>query len=448
MLCNSILDSIGRTPLVKLHRVGAQLECNLYAKCEFLNPGGSVKDRIGYQMVMDAENAGRIRPGDTLIEPTSGNTGIGIALAGAVRGYRVIITMPEKMSREKQVVLEALGAEIIRTPTEAAFDAPDSHISVAKRLQQELPNAHILDQYSNPSNPNAHYEHTAGEILEDLKGKVDMVVMGAGTGGTITGVARRLKEANPNCIIVGADPIGSILAGGSHVASYKVEGIGYDFVPDVLDGSLIDEWVKTNDRQSFILARQLIREEGLLCGGSSGSAMFAALRTASKLKEGQNCVVILPDGVRNYMTKFMDDKWMADNRFTGSDILEGQVKELLATKKDMKLVTVNIDSSLSEVVSLMRNKSISQVPVLQDGELVGLITEIALLQSVGSREDFQNLNIRMVMDRNVATVEEQTPITALQEILIQKGRAVVIDRNRRPIDVVTKIDLVEWLTKQ
>lgn len=315
MIYNSILEAIGNTPLVKLHRLTAHLECNVYAKCEFLNPGGSVKDRIGYKMVIDAEKQGRIKPGDTLIEPTSGNTGIGIALAGAVRGYRVIITLPEKMSREKQVALEALGAEIIRTPTEAAWDAPESHIGVARKLQKEIPNAHILDQYTNPSNPMAHYEGTAQEILKDLNNNVDMIVAGAGTGGTIAGVARKLKEVNPKCLVVAADPVGSILGGGTEIGSYLVEGIGYDFVPDVLDRKLVDTWVKTTDKESFVLARRLIREEGLLCGGSSGSAMMAVLDQAKKLKKGQNCVVILPDGIRNYMTKFVDPKWMKEHNF-------------------------------------------------------------------------------------------------------------------------------------
>jgi cystathionine beta-synthase len=315
MLYNTILEAIGKTPLVKLNRVGAKLPCNLYGKCEFLNPGGSVKDRIGYRMVEDAEREGRIKPGDTLIEPTSGNTGIGIALAGAVKGYRVIITMPEKMSREKQVVLEALGAEIIRTPTEAAYDAPESHIGVANKLQKELPNAHILDQYGNPSNPLAHYEGTASEILEDLGGKVDMIVMTAGTGGTLTGVAKKLKEANPSCIVVGVDPIGSILAGGNCISTYKVEGIGYDFIPDVLDRSLVDTWVKSDDNQSFQLARRIIRDEGLLVGGSSGAALYGVLKEATRLKKGQNCVVLLPDGVRNYMTKFVEPRWMEENGF-------------------------------------------------------------------------------------------------------------------------------------
>lgn len=316
MIYNSILDVIGHTPLVKLNRITAHLACNVYAKCEFLNPGGSVKDRIGYRMVLDAEKSGRIKPGDTLIEPTSGNTGIGLALAGAVRGYRVIITMPQKMSREKQVALEALGAEIIRTPTEAAWDSPESHIGVALRLQKEIPNAHILDQYANQSNPLAHYEGTGQEILEDLNNQVDMVVIAAGTGGTITGVAKRLKEANPQCLVIGADPVGSILGGGSEIASYQVEGIGYDFFPDVLDRKLIDSWVKTTDKESFLLARRLIREEGLLVGGSAGAAMIALLEKAPRLKKGQNCVVILADGIRNYMTKFVDPDWMKRNQYT------------------------------------------------------------------------------------------------------------------------------------
>ena len=315
MLFPNILEAIGRTPMVRLNRVSQGLECELYAKCEFLNPGGSIKDRIGFRMVADAEKSGRIKRGDTLIEPTSGNTGIGIALAGAVLGYKVIITLPEKMSREKQVVLEALGAKIIRTPTEAAWDAPESHIGVAKKLQKEIPNSHILDQYANPSNPNVHYDETAKEILEDMGGKIDMVVMGAGTGGTLTGVAKRIKEVCPKVVIVGADPEGSILAGGTDVHSYLVEGIGYDFIPDVLDLKLVDRWVKTNDKESFLNARRLIREEGLLCGGSSGTALMAALKEAKTLKKGQRCVVILPDGVRNYMTKFIEDKWMKENHF-------------------------------------------------------------------------------------------------------------------------------------
>jgi len=446
MLYESILEAIGNTPLVKLNRVGNQLDCNLYGKCEFLNPGGSVKDRIAYQMVIEAEKQGRIKPGDTLIEPTSGNTGIGLALAGAVKGYRVIITMPEKMSREKQVVLEALGAEIIRTPTEAAWDSPDSHISVAKKLEKELPHAFILDQYGNPSNPEAHYEHTANEILEDLSGKVDMVAIGAGTGGTITGVAKRIKEMCPDVVIVGADPYGSILAGEGQILSYKVEGIGYDFIPDVLDRTLVDQWVKTGDRQSFQLARRLIKEEGLLCGGSSGAALFAALTAAKQLKKGQNCVVLFPDSVRNYMTKFIDDKWMIDNHFSGPDRLEGDVSLLVDSKPQREIISVCHEESLDKAIGLMRERGVSQLPVLKDGKLEGLLKEDNLLAYLSSAYCEPNVSVATIMDRSIPVVELNTPISILQNILMQSGFAIVIDSSKRPIHILTKIDLVEWMS--
>jgi len=315
MIFNNIVETIGKTPLVRLNSFADQFQCNLLAKCEFMNPGGSTKDRIARQMILDAEKSGRIKKGDTLIEATSGNTGIGMALAGAALGYKIIITLPEKMSQEKQVVLEALGAEIIRTPTEAAWDAPESHIGVAKKLQQELPNAHILDQYGNESNPDAHFNGTGQEIIDDIDGSVDMVVIGVGTGGTLTGIAKKIKQHYPEAIIVGADPEGSLLAGPEEIKPYHVEGIGYDFIPDVLDRDLVDRWVKTNDAESFKLARALMRDEGLLVGGSSGSAMMAAFKEAKSLKAGQNCVIILPDGIRNYLTKFVNADWRKQEGF-------------------------------------------------------------------------------------------------------------------------------------
>ena len=315
MPLDNILGAIGNPPVVKLNSVGKELDCNLYAKCEFLNAGGSVKDRIGRRMVENAEKSGRIKPGDTLIEPTSGNTGIGLALAAAVKGYKMIIVMPEKMSMEKEVTLRALGAEIIRTPNEAGHDDPDGLFHVANRLQKDTPNSHILDQYANPDNPNAHYEGTAEEIWTEFGVNLDMIVVGVGTGGTITGIAKKLKEKNPNIQIVGADPFGSVLGGGDEVYPYLVEGIGYDFFPDVLDNSMIDQYVKVNDQNSFTIARRLIKEEGLLCGGSCGTIVWAAIQAASTLEKGQNCLVVLADGIRNYLGKFVSDQWMKENGF-------------------------------------------------------------------------------------------------------------------------------------
>jgi cysteine synthase A len=313
MIYDNILQTIGRTPVVRINRIAGDLACQLYAKCEYFNPGGSIKDRIGYAMVEEAEKSGRIKPGDTLIEPTSGNTGIGIALAGAVKGYKVIITMPAKMSMEKQVVLERLGATIYRTRTEALSSDPDSHISLAKQLNASIPNSHILDQYNNPVNPNIHYQTTAREIVEDFGQDLQMVVAGVGTGGTITGIARYLKSVIPHIKIIGVDPIGSILGGGDYIAPYLVEGIGYDFIPNVLDNSLIDEYIKTNDKDALSMARRLVAEEGLFVGGSCGAAMWAATQAAQTLQAGEKCLVILPDSIRNYLSKHANDAWMKDH---------------------------------------------------------------------------------------------------------------------------------------
>ncbi len=315
MIYENILKAVGGTPVVRLGSIGKGLGCELYGKCEFLNPAGSVKDRIAVRMVEGLEKSGRIGPGSTLIEPTSGNTGTGLAMAAAVRGYPLHITMPEKMSQEKQVVMEALGATIHRTPTEAAHDDPASLLGVALRLNEEIENSVIPDQYKNPDNPDAHYYGTGAEIWEDFGESLDLAVISAGTGGTIAGVSKYLKEKNPNIRIVGIDPEGSILGGRSEVKTYQVEGIGYDFVPDVLKYDHIDDWIYCNDRDSFRMARRLIREEGLLIGGSSGSAVWGMIEALKTMPEARRAICILPDSIRNYLSKFVSDSWMRQHGF-------------------------------------------------------------------------------------------------------------------------------------
>ncbi|KAI9259598.1 cystathionine-beta Synthase [Phascolomyces articulosus] len=323
-ILDSILENIGQTPLVRIKKIGKEqgLKCELLAKCEFFNASGSIKDRIVKRMIEEAELSGSITPGKTtIIAPTSGNTGISIAMTAALKGYRVIITMSEKMSQEKVNTLKALGAEIIRTPGEASSDSPEHHINVAKRLCDEIPNAIIFDQYNNQYNPIALYDTIAEEILESCDYRIDMFVAGVGTGGTITGIAKKLKEkCTTNVKIIGVDPFGSTVAlpetlNTKSTTPRQIEGIGHDFVPGVLKREFVDEWFKSDDKSSFMMARRLISDEGLLCGGSSGAAMLAAVHAAKDLQDDQRCVVILADSVRNYMTKFLSDDWMCQYGF-------------------------------------------------------------------------------------------------------------------------------------
>lgn len=445
-ILDNIMGAIGCTPLVRLNKVGKSTGCEILVKCEYLNAGGSVKDRIGRRMVEEAQKSGRIKPGDTLIEPTSGNTGIGMALAAAVYGYRMIITMPEKMSREKQVVLEALGAEIIRTPTEAAYDDPESHLSVAYQLQKILPNSHILDQYENPNNPLAHYHGTADEILEQTGGKLDAFVAGAGTGGTVTGVAKRLKEADPNIKVFGIDPEGSILAGPGEVGSYKVEGIGYDFVPDVMKDAPVDEWIKSRDRESFLMARRLIRQEGLLVGGSSGTAVWGAIEAAKKLGPGKRIVVILPDSIRNYMTKFADDSWMRENGFLEGPLETQTVGDVLRRLSDRKLITATSSDTVADSVMTMKEHGVSQLPVIDDDRLVGIITESDLLSRIVEGNASLASAVAEVMFRNVHTVRIDDAASDLTQILHDGWAGIVVDGDNKLRGIITKMDVVDQLT--
>uniref|UniRef100_A0A673YT43 Cystathionine beta-synthase n=1 Tax=Salmo trutta TaxID=8032 RepID=A0A673YT43_SALTR len=466
----NILGKIGDTPLVRMNKIPKAfgLKCELLAKCEFFNAGGSVKDRISLRMVVDAERDGILKPGDTIIEPTSGNTGIGLALASAVKGYRCIIVMPEKMSMEKVDVLRALGAEIVRTPTAARFDSPESHVGVAWRLKNEIPNSHILDQYRNPSNPLAHYDTTAEEILEQCDGKVDMLVAGAGTGGTITGIARKLKERCPNIKIVGVDPEGSILAEPEELnktdkTQYEVEGIGYDFIPTVLDRSVIDRWYKSNDDESFAMSRMLIREEGLLCGGSSGTAMAAAVRMATELKEGQRCVVILPDSIRNYMSKFLSDNWMCDKGFL-------TLEDLMVSKPwwwNVSLQCLNLFSPLTvlpsvnikKTIKILKEKAFDQAPVVDEsGVILGMVTLGNMLSSVLAGKVKASDPVAKVLYKQFKQVRLSDNLGKLSRILETDHFALVVHEQIQYMEdgspclrqmvfgVVTAIDMLNYIT--
>jgi cystathionine beta-synthase len=446
---DNILTCVGCTPVVHLKHVARGLPVEVLAKCEFLNPGGSVKDRIGVYMLEEAERRGEIKPGDTLIEATSGNTGIGLALAAAVKGYRLIITMPEKMSREKQVVLEALGAEIHRTPTEAAYDSPQSHIGVAKSLNRLVPHSRILDQYGNADNPGVHYEATAREIIEACDGKLDAFVATVGTGGTMSGVAKRIKEEIPDCRIVGVDPVGSIIAGlpDDFVGTYKVEGIGYDFVPDVMWRDLVDEWIKTEDGPSFRMARRLIRREGLLVGGSSGSAVWATLEYAKhKMKAGQRVLTILPDGLRNYMTKFLDDKWMHDNHFAEEPWAQGEIGDIVRGMPKQVIQTVSEADAVGMAVGTMKEHGISQLPVLgEQGALVGIITETDVLGALFDDHCTMDTVVAEVMCRKVSTVHLHEEAHKLADLFLRGETAIILDDQERLIGILSKLDLIEHL---
>ncbi|XP_068618944.1 cystathionine beta-synthase-like [Battus philenor] len=457
-----VLHLIGNTPLVKLNKIPKQdgLLCDMFAKCEFLNPGGSIKDRIAYRMVLDAEEKCILVPGKSvIIEPTSGNTGIGLALAAAVRGYRCIIVLPEKMSDEKVNTLLALGAEIIRTPTEAASHDPDSNLMVAHRLSKEIPNAVMLDQYNNVCNPLAHYDGTAEEILWSLDDDVDMVVIGAGTCGTVSGIGHKIKERCPKCIVVGVDPLGSVLAepeeiNKSDVSMYEVEGIGYDFLPKVLDRKVIDRWVKTADKESLNMSRRLIKEEGLLCGGSSGAIMWAATQAAKCLKPGQKCVVILPDNIRNYMTKFISDQWMEARDFkpvAKQDKLPWW--DVLITKDVFQpITTVSHNATTSEALVALKRSAAPAIGVVDDdGSIVGVFTadnarrRIAYLAG-STAEDLSKFTLKKYYTVDMT----QAPTLGYVSRILDISPFVVIvesvSRTKKPIGILTSDDLLHLVT--
>lgn len=452
LVYDNILEAVGNTPMVRINTITRTegIQCEILAKCEFLNPGGSVKDRIGVRMLADAEESGLVKPGYNLVEATSGNTGIGLAMACAAKGYKLYVTLPEKMSQEKVDTLKALGAEVIRTPTEAAFNAPESHLGIAVRLLNELPNCYFPNQYSNPGNPLAHYDGTAEEIIEQTGGRLDYLVITAGTGGTIAGIARKFKEKLPHVHILGVDPHGSILALPEElngpVGTYAVEGIGYDFVPRVLDRTPVDSWVKSDDKSSLLMARRLIREEGMLVGGSSGTAMHAAIELARTLPADKRVVVLLPDNIRNYITKFINDDWMIQQGFIDPPPV---LNEEAPRVRDLTLapaITVSPTTPCQEVVDQMAANGIDQIPVVADGQVLGIVTSGSITARLGTGRSQLTDPCSSVMFKSYRIVTPDFPLSQLSSFFEKNPFAIV--KFPEHISVVSAIDLAKHFREQ
>lgn len=459
LVYDSIIDAIGHTPLIQLSRIGQGLDASLYAKVEFFNPGGSVKDRIGRNILEQAEQSGALKPGGTIVESTSGNTGVGLAIMAALKGYKAIFVMPDKMSNEKIQLLRAFGARVIITPTAVTPDDPRSYYKVAERLVAETPNAILANQYHNPENPRSHYLTTGPELWAQTEGKITDVVMTMGTGGTITGAGKYLKEMNPDIQIVGVDATGSILkeiwANGGIIPedavaeSYKVEGFGEDFLPTTLDLSLVDEVIRVTDKESFLWTRRIVRQEGIFAGGSSGSAVAAAVRYCQGLGPDRLVVVLLPDSGSRYLSKIFDDKWMRENGYLEAAWSEITLRELLANRTDA-LITARVEDSVSTVINLMKANDISQVPVLNsDGSLAGLVNEVALLKYMiegGNGSSPQDAISDLVQ---TATVTYPDYIQ-LEEVLsaVVEGNAILVTDGDRPAGILTKIDLLDYISQE
>ncbi|MCF2146126.1 cystathionine beta-synthase [Desmonostoc muscorum LEGE 12446] len=418
---NNILEAVGRTPLIKLNSISQEIKSTIYCKLEYLNPGGSTKDRIALAMIEAAEKTGQLQPGGTIIEATAGNTGVGLALIAAIKKYRCIFVMPDKMSQDKINLLKAYGAEVVITPTSVPPDSPESFNGVAERLAKEIVGAYRPDQFTNPNNPLAHYLTTGPEIWSDSDGKVDVFVAAMGTGGTISGVGKYLKEQNPNIVIVGADPEGSIFSGDT-LKLYKVEGIGEDFIPKTFNRQVIDEMVRVSDKESFNMARHLAREEGLLVGGSCGTAIVGALKYAARLSEPKQIVVLLPDSGRNYINKIYSDSWMQENGFWEEKTrIITKIKDILVNKKDFpSLVSVSPQDTLSQVIEVMQKLNISQIPVIENNNVIGSLNEAALMKLLHEGINFSNQKVAAVMGKPLPIVDEKVEISEAIEFFYRE----------------------------
>jgi cystathionine beta-synthase len=458
---STLLDLVGGTPIVLLDKLGRDVEPTLLAKLEHLNPGGSVKDRIGLPMIEQAERDRKLRPGGTIVEPTSGNTGVGLAIAAAIKGYRCIFVMPDKMSQEKIALLRAYGAEVVICPTAVPPDSPESYYSVSDRLAEEIPGGFKPDQYSNMANPDAHYEVTGPEIWEQTAGELDAIVISVGTGGTISGVGRFFKERKPDVLVVGADPEGSVYTAHDEagVHPYLVEGIGKDSWPRTMDPEVVDEWVRVSDRDSFLTARRLAREEGILAGGSAGTTLWAALQLAERFGPGAQILTIIPDTGRNYLSKFYDDNWMLDHGFLERRTLAPTVGAVLDAKRTEEaevpqFIVIGSHQKVGEAIELMQRYSISQLPVVRDGasdslaDVVGSLQDRDLLDRVFKNPDALHEDVANAMQPPLATIDAGDSLDEVFPTLTGRTNAVVVARDGRPVGVITRSDLLEYLAHQ
>jgi cystathionine beta-synthase len=440
------LDAIGNTPLIKLNKVTDGAAPLVLAKVEYVNPGGSVKDRPAVAMLDAAESAGLLKPGGTIVEPTSGNTGSGLAMAAAIRGYRCVLVMPDKMAKEKIDLLKAYGAEVVVTPTNVPNDSPESYYGVANRLASEIPGAFQPNQFHNHHNPEAHYHTTGPEIWRQTRGTITHFVAGIGTGGTISGTARFLKDQNPSIHVIGADPEGSIYSGDTP-KSYAVEGIGMSYLPETVDLKVIDEMVRVSDRESFLMARRITREEGLLVGGSSGTAAVAAAKLAKTLPKEAIVVVLFPDSGRGYMSKIFNDEWMIANGFLSEGKRKATVGDVLRGKTPLPpMITVKPDDTVKAALDLLRQYEISQLPVMNGREIVGSVNDVGVMQAVFDQADIIHKPVSDVMGRPFPSLEQYEEIERAYKLLTLANPAVVVTDELEPIGVLTRQDIISFLS--
>ena len=456
MRCRNILEAIGHTPLVRLNRLTEGLKAEVYVKVDYMNPGGSVKDRIATTMIDDAERRGLLKPGGTIIEGTSGNTGMGLALLAAVRGYKVIFTITDKQSKEKIDLLKALGAEVIVCPTAVEPADPRSYYSVASKLAATLPNSYYPNQYENPMNPEAHYQTTGPEIWEDSEGKISHFVIGLGTGGTVTGVARFLKEKNPQVKVVGVDPIGSLYyeyfktGKVGKATTYVVEGIGEDFFPKTMDLTVLDDIIQITDRDCFVWTRRLARQEAIFTGGSGGGCVYAALQVARGLGREGFVVAFLPDTGMRYLSKIYNDEWMRDNRYLEAEIqvaAEDLVRTKVAASGPRELLSVQPYQTVYHALRLMQSQDVSQVPVFENEAPVGALYEDHVLKLALEGRDLRKVLIREVMSKPFPVVPAATPIVQVSELITSGSPAVFVELAPAKYDILTKYDVIRAVAR-